>query len=63
MQRISKYIDFDKKQEVFYNNLYLNDEKIVVKMPIHVNGSGHNGNRVRLDKFDLKKYTYLISYD
>jgi len=63
MQRISKFIDFDKKQEVLYNNLYLNDEKIVVKMPIHLNRGGHKGNGVRLDKFDLKKYTYLVSYD
>ncbi|MFO7796399.1 MAG: hypothetical protein ACQERB_13995 [Promethearchaeati archaeon] len=63
MNRIAKFIDFEKKQKVFYNNLYLNDEKIVVKIPIHLNTNGHNGNGVKLDKFDLTKYTYLMSYD
>ncbi|MBD3216425.1 MAG: hypothetical protein GF311_27680 [Candidatus Lokiarchaeota archaeon] len=68
MHRINKFLDFDKNKEVFYNNLYLNDEKIVVKMPIHLNGNGYgihenNGNGVKLDAFDLTKYTYLVSYD
>lgn len=68
MNRVTKFLDFDKNKEVFYNNLYLNDENIVVKMPIFLNGNGHNeegnnGNGVRLDKFDLTKYTYLMSYD
>ena len=32
--KITKFIDFDKINEQFYNNFYLNDLNIVVKMPL-----------------------------
>jgi len=63
MNQISKFIDFEKKQKVFYNNLYLNEEKIVIKIPLHLSNNNDNGNGIKLDKFDLTKYTYLMSYD
>ncbi|MBD3194120.1 MAG: hypothetical protein GF317_03635 [Candidatus Lokiarchaeota archaeon] len=62
MSTTNKFIDFDKSNELFYDNLYLNDEKIVIKIPIHVN-NGKNGADVKMDKFDLSKYTYLVSYE
>ncbi len=58
MKRVNKFIDFDKKSEIFYNNLYI-DGEIVIKIPLNSN----NGKTIKIDKFDLSKYTYLISYD
>ncbi|MEJ2294206.1 MAG: hypothetical protein P8Y23_05500 [Candidatus Lokiarchaeota archaeon] len=58
---ITMFIDWDKYKNRFYNNLYLEDFKFVVKMPLIQN------ERVDLDikikKFDLTEYTYLVSYD
>jgi len=58
MKRVNKFIDFDKKSEIFYDNLYI-DGEIVIKTPLNSN----NGKTIKIDKFDLSKYTYLISYD
>ncbi|MBY9007460.1 MAG: hypothetical protein KGD63_11950 [Candidatus Lokiarchaeota archaeon] len=61
MNSLTKFIDFDKSARIFYDNLYLNDEKLVVKVPLYFKEM--NKNRVKIDVFDLTKYTYLISYD
>ena len=58
----SKFIDFDKKRRVFYNNLYIDDFKIVVKMPLNKNKNVLYRD-IKIDKFDLGKYTYLLAYD
>jgi hypothetical protein len=54
----NKFIDFDKKSEIFYDNLYINGD-VVIKIPLNSN----NGKTIKLDKFNLSKYTYLITYD
>jgi len=32
---LNKFIDFNKSKMIFYNNLYLDDFKIVIKMPLN----------------------------
>ena len=60
--KVGKFIDFDKNKRRFYNNIYLDDYKIVVKMPlIEEKGSLHE--EVKIERFDLTKYTYLLAYD
>ena len=54
-----KFIDFDKNRRKFYNNLYLDDAKLVIKIPL----IGEKGEELKVEKFDLTKYTYLLSYD
>ncbi|MFX1256891.1 MAG: hypothetical protein ACFFAN_03450 [Promethearchaeota archaeon] len=54
-----KFIDFDKNRKIFYNNLYIKDFRIVVKMPLN---KKDNSKDVKIKKFDLSKYTYLLSY-
>ncbi len=58
----SKFIDFDKHKEVFYNNLYLDDFKIVVKMPL-VKKKDSQYKDIKIAEFNLGKYTYLLSYE
>lgn len=58
---IQKFIDWDKFENVFYNNLYLENYKIVVKMPLVPRKEPKN--EIKIKKFDLENYTFLISYD
>jgi len=58
---LSKFIDWDKFENCFYNNIYLEDYKIVVKMPLIPRKSFKKD--IKIKKFDLTKYTYLVSYD
>ena len=55
---MSKFLDFNKDEKEFYDNLYLDDFKIVVKMPLKKNES----LEVKIEKFDLSKYLYILSY-
>jgi len=57
----SKFIDFDKYNEIFYDNLYIDDFKIVVKMPL-IKKKRVRCKDMKISRFDLGKYTYLLSY-
>jgi len=59
-QEINKFIDWDKCKNIFYDNIYLENQKIVIKMPlIHTEESEDD---IKIKKFDLEKYTFLINY-
>jgi len=61
---INKFLDFDKYKKVFYDNLYLSKEKLVVKIPIVQKGKNKKKPKeVKISKFDLGKYTYLLAYE
>lgn len=55
-----KFIDWDKCKNMFYNNIYLENSKIVIKMPLIPRDSSEDDLKIR--SFDLGKYTYLCSY-
>ncbi|MFW9970683.1 MAG: hypothetical protein ACFFDF_10820 [Candidatus Odinarchaeota archaeon] len=57
---IQKFIDWDKFENVFYNNFYLQNYKIVIKIPLVPRKSNKD---IKIKKFDLEKYTFLVSYD
>lgn len=59
----SKFIDFDKYEKIIYNNLYLDDFKIVIKMPCVGVKKKLDQNIIKIEKFDLGRYDYLFSYD
>jgi len=55
-----KFIDWDRCKNIFYDNIFLEDQKIVIKMPlIHTENSDDD---IKIKKFDLEKYTFLINY-
>ena len=58
---IQKFIDWDKFKNVFYNNYYLQNYKIVIKIPLAPRKKKEDD--VKIKKFDLEKYTFLVSYD
>ncbi|MHA2399271.1 MAG: hypothetical protein ACXADU_10345 [Promethearchaeota archaeon] len=57
---LRKFIDWDKFKNVFYNNFYLENYKIVIKMPLIPKKDKKSD--IKIKKFDLEKYTYLCSY-
>ncbi|TXT67303.1 MAG: hypothetical protein BAJALOKI1v1_130038 [Promethearchaeota archaeon] len=63
---ISMFIDLDKKTRVFYNNMYLEDFNIVIKMPLPNKETTKNRESaletLRIEKFELTKYIYLLNY-
>jgi len=54
------FIDWDKCRNIFYNNIYLDNWKIVIKMPL-IPDDVSEGD-IKIKKFDLEKYTYLCGY-
>lgn len=58
---ISMFLDWDKYKNRFYNNLYLEDYKVVIKIPL-LNDKSINDD-LKIKKFNLAKYTYLVSYE
>jgi len=60
---VSKYLDWDKYKNQFYNNIYLDDYKIVVKIPLIQTEKPNPQDDIKIKKFDLEKYTFLLSYD
>lgn len=58
---IQKFIDWDKFKNVFYNNFYLQDYKMVIKIPLTPRKRKKDDFKIK--KFDLEKYTFLVSYD
>jgi hypothetical protein len=58
---LSKYLDWDKYENQFYNNIYLDDYKIVIKMPLIQ--TKESSDDIKIKKFNLEKYTFLLSYD
>jgi hypothetical protein len=58
--KIKHFIDWDKCRNMFYNNIYLENCKVVIKMPL-IPRKDSEGD-IKIKKFDLGKYTYLCSY-
>lgn len=55
-----KFIDWDKGKNIFYNNVYLETQKMVIKMPMIPPKDSKDD--IKIKKFDLGKYTFLINY-
>ena len=55
-----KYIDFDKSDKIFYDNLYLGEYKIVIKIPLTENNRSQD--TIKIEEFSLENDTFLTSY-
>ena len=58
---VKKYLDWDKFENKFYNNLYLDEYKIVVKIPLIKRDEREED--IKIKRFNLEKYIFLVSYD
>ncbi len=60
---LNKFVDFNKKKGIFYDNLYLNDLKYVIKTPFIDSRRIGTKNNIRIEKFDLTNSIYIVDYD
>jgi len=60
-ESIRGYIDFDKRDARYYNNLYLEEHNIVIKMPLFEEEKTEE--IATIDKFNLINRIFLLSYD
>ena len=57
---IKRFIDFDKDTNRFYNNIYLSDFEIVIKIPLIEKEKPQP--EIKIEKFSLVNDIYLTSY-
>ena len=57
-----QFIDFDKCESIFYNNLYFEDSKIVLKIPICDVDYKKSKSNIKVERFDLSNRAFLMSY-
>lgn len=60
---LKKFVDYDKKNGLLYDNLYLNDIKFVVKIPFQDSRKEGSINNIRIAKFNLTDSIYISNYD
>ncbi len=58
---LSKFIDFDRNQNIFYENVYLKDCDFVIKIPLL--RKEYIRDRIKIEKFNLAKYIYLLDHE
>jgi len=59
---LNKFIDFDKSERIFYNNLYLDEYKIVIKIPLALSYKKGLINDIKIEEFNLADSIYFLSY-
>ena len=60
-ESLKKYIDFDKINKKIYDNYFLDEFKIVLKVPIVLDGN--QDAEIKIDNFNIAKYSYLAKID
>lgn len=56
-----KFIDFDEQKHIFYYNVYSNENKYVLKIPILKSERLSGEKEFKIEKFDLTRYTFLLN--
>jgi hypothetical protein len=57
---LNQFLDYDKSKHQLFENVYLKEQKYVIKIPLKTNHD--NTSRIIIEHFDLTKYLYLIAY-
>ena len=58
----SMYIDFNKDSGIFYDNLYLKDFNIVIKIPFPNLRKKISRDNMRVQEFNLMNSIFISSY-
>ena len=59
---VNKFIDFNKNERIFYNNLYLDEYKLVIKIPLSLAYKKGIINDIKIEEFNLTDSIYFFSY-
>ncbi len=60
---VNKFIDFNKNERIFYNNLYLYEYKLVIKIPLSLAYKKGIINDIKIEEFNLADSIYFFSYN
>jgi len=60
---VNKFIDFNKNERIFYNNLYLDEYKLVIKIPLSLAYKKGIINDIKIEEFNLADSIYFFSYN
>jgi hypothetical protein len=60
---IKKFLDFDKTKGVCYDNIYIEDQKIVIKIPLFSLKKINDNLKLKIEEFNLENYLYLLTYE
>ena len=58
-----KYLDFDKENDILYDNMYMEDHKMVIKIPLFTFNETDFNFKLKFDDFNLEDYNYLLTYE
>lgn len=60
---LKKFVDYDKKNGLLYDNLYLDDIQFVVKIPFQESRKDGSINNIRIGEFNLTDSIFIFNYD
>ena len=60
---LNKFVDFNKNNGIFYDNLYLNDIKYVIKMPLPDSRKERLIDNIRIEEFNLANSIFIFNYE
>ena len=63
VKELKKFVDFNKKNGLLYDNLYLNDIQFVIKTPFQDSRKEGPINNISIAKFNLTDSIYLTNYE
>jgi hypothetical protein len=58
---MKEFLDFDKDLRIFYDNYYFEECRMVLKIPMTKRKD--RDINIKIDEFNLSKYTYLMHFD
>ena len=62
-KELKKFVDYNKKNGLLYDNLYLNDIQFVIKTPFQDSRKEGPINNISIARFNLTDSKYLANYD
>lgn len=58
---IKMFLDFDRNSKIFYVSYYFEEVRMVLKEPLIIKRDLERD--LKIDEFNLTKYTYLIHFE
>lgn len=58
-----KYLDFDKENDILYDNIYMKEHKMVIKIPLFALNETDFKFKLKFEDFNLEDYNYLLTYE
>ncbi len=56
------HIDYDQIEQIFYDNIYFDNSGIVLKIPLISLMKNISNEDIKIEKFDLTRYIYLLHH-